>query len=283
MPEDYPNKLLPVNTLFSHSLTAVNLECGWLLFEGVTTFQGRSTKIARDYRPCLKVNIGVLSCWFAPHLFSTLQSKSPTAFTWKTDSNLHLYKSKTSTRRRITAKRFLSVVFSLPRRWCVPTSSESTFFGSLRVFALLVLITANNSAYINTAGSCCGELKDKIISLGFLWMFTQQQTVVKMWSPGSFFMVFVAVEELKHFLPESSHNPATVYECKIYPLSCICSLNCTATNVFGTLAIEATHRNKCYFFPFSLEFSQNTRAPILPAPSNANNQCRIILWCNLYV
>lgn len=62
MPEDYHNKLLPVNTLpFSHSLTAVNLKRGWLPFEGVTTFQGQSTKIACDYRPCLKVNIGVLS------------------------------------------------------------------------------------------------------------------------------------------------------------------------------------------------------------------------------
>lgn len=79
MPEDYRNNLLPVDTLFSHSLTAVNLECGWLPFERVTTFQGHSTKIACDYRPCFKVNIRVLSCRCAPHLFSTVQSQTPTA------------------------------------------------------------------------------------------------------------------------------------------------------------------------------------------------------------
>lgn len=176
------------------------------------------------------------------------------------------------------------ILLSLQRWWCVPTSSEWTFFSSEHVFALLVLIAANNSAYINTVSSCCGDLKDKIISLGFLWVFTQQQTVVKMWWPHSLFLVFMAVVELKHFLPESSRNPSNIYECKTSPQSCICSLNCTTTNIYETLAsIEAIHPKKMCFFSFCLDFSQNARASFLPAPSNANNQCRIILRCNLYV
>lgn len=70
MPEDYPDKLLLVNMVpFSHSLQAVNLESDWLLFEGSQPRRAPHTKIASDYRPRFKVNIGVLSSWYRPVSF----------------------------------------------------------------------------------------------------------------------------------------------------------------------------------------------------------------------
>lgn len=105
------------------------------------------------------------------------------------------------------------------------------------MFALLLLITANNSAYINTAGSYCGDLKDKIISLGFLWGVYTATRCGKNVITGFFifFLLFVAVVELKQFLPELSHNPCNIYDCKIYNIY-----------IIYIAAIEATHTNKWF-------------------------------------
>ena len=177
---------------FSHSLRAVNLGCDWLLFEGSQPRRALRTKIACDYRPCLKVNIGALSSWSKPAFLQSLWERIHLhcdLFFLQLDNNQKKLQFSTwlavgvfdsTLERCIVVCRFVSVfVFVL-------------FFNSFEVrvddlslqalnghsFLLSVCLLSWSLSQLITqpalthSVATMGTTKEKIISLGCLWLFT---------------------------------------------------------------------------------------------------------------